>query len=332
MKRLNKPAKLNTSNGINTVAQCMANEVRRGQASVLIATTVLNEIKDVTGLTNLCKINENHVETYVDHLLNRVQDENLSPNTACCRISALNRVLDYSKRDDLKVSAKENGIERTRNDASDKSNDRQTNAAYQEWLSERAKTDPRYENLLRSRELQTELGLRARESYGVKAKDKNPASGSVHLGRADCTKNGRDRNISITSNSQREALGKAKEWAKSQGQNSLIPNNYTLAEWRTFANDTMRQFNKEHGTSLNNHGERHFYAHQRFNHLWQERTGHNLQCPAVMGMEREQWYEHAKEQTGLTDQELKKLDNEIRLQVSEDLGHSRVSITKTYLG
>jgi len=41
---------------------------------------------------------------------------------------------------------------------------------------------------------------------------------------------------------------------------------------------------------------------------------------------------NAKEQTGLSDKELKDLDKEIRLQGSENLGHSRVSITKTYLG
>jgi len=331
MIRLNKPAKLNNMNGIKTVARCMAGEVRRGQASVKIATTVLREIKEVTGLTNLCKINETHVSDYVDHLVNRADNDEISRNTACFRFSALNRVLDYSERNDLKVSASENGIRRTETDASDKSNDRQTNEVYKEWLAGKAQADSRYENLLRSRELQTEYGLRARESYAVRATDKNPVSGNIHLGKPDCTKNSRDRDISITRDSQMEAFEKARAWVESQGQRSLIPNDYTLEKWRTFANDTMRQFNKEHGTELNNHGERHYYAHERYNELYKEK-GYDIQCPAEKQMERDDWNEYAKEQTGLSDKNMMELDNEIRLQVSEDLGHSRVSITKTYLG
>ena len=93
----------------------------------------------------------------------------------------------------------------------------------------------------------------------------------------------------------------------------------------------MRQFNKEHGTELNNHGERHYYAHERYKELYKEKN-HDLQCPAEKQMERDDWNEYAKEQTGLSDKNMMELDNEIRLQVSEDLGHSRVSITKTYLG
>jgi len=49
-------------------------------------------------------------------------------------------------------------------------------------------------------------------------------------------------------------------------------------------------------------------------------------------MERKEWVEYAKQETGLSEKEIKDLDKKIRLQVSEDLGHSRVSITKTYLG
>lgn len=227
MARLHKPEKLNTPAKIHTVAEWMAREVRRGSASVTIAETVLREIKAVTGLTNLGKITEGDVKGYVDHLKNRVDDENLSPNTACFRFSALNRILDYSHRDDLKVSAKHNGIERTKTDASDKSNNRHDNEVYKEYLADKAKTDPRYENLLHSRELQGDnSGLRARESYAVKVAEKNPASVSVHLDRKDCTKNGRERDIPITRESQREAWERAKAWAESQGQKSLIPNNY----------------------------------------------------------------------------------------------------------
>jgi len=39
-----------------------------------------------------------------------------------------------------------------------------------------------------------------------------------------------------------------------------------------------------------------------------------------------------KLETGLGQKDLLALEKQVRLAVSEDLGHSRVSITKTYLG
>ena len=331
MIKLNKPTKLTNDNKVKCVAKSITSKYRRGTAHTNIVVTTLNDLHRETGLTNLCKIEEELVREYTSSLVNRVDDEKISPSTATNRISALNRILEYSQRNDLRVSAKEYGLNKEQIDATNKANDRTQAAEYLSWLLEKGKDDPRYMNLYHSRTLQAEHGLRARESYAIKVASKDDKGGKLNLGKPDCTKNSRPRAIEVTRESQWQALVDAKAWAIPQGQKSLIPNDYNLKQWMDFANNTLKQFNRETGYSLNNHGERHFFAHERYKELWQEK-GHDIKCPAEMGMERNEWSEYAKQETGLSQKDLKELDNQIRLAVSEDLGHSRVSITKTYLG
>ncbi len=52
----------------------------------------------------------------------------------------------------------------------------------------------------------------------------------------------------------------------------------------------------------------------------------------VTGLEKEDWMEYAREATGLSREEVKSLDLEIRLEVSNELGHARIDITNAYLG
>jgi hypothetical protein len=331
MVKLNKPAKLTNGNKVKCVARGISSESRRGTENPKVVVTTLNEMHRETGIKNLCKIEEELVREYVNVLVNRVDNEEIEPGTATNRISALNRILEYAERNDLRVSAKEYGLSKQQTDPTNKANDRTQAAAYRSWLQDKGQNDPRYMNLYHSRTLQAEFGLRARESYAVKIASKNTTGGKLILGRPDCTKNSRSREVEITKESQGQAVASAKAWGISQGQRSLIPEGYTLKQWMDFANNTLRRFNVETGYGLNNHGERHYYAHERYKELWQKQ-GHDVKCPAEMGVEREDWLEHMKLETGLGQKDLLALEKQVRLAVSEDLGHSRVSITKTYLG
>ena len=51
-----------------------------------------------------------------------------------------------------------------------------------------------------------------------------------------------------------------------------------------------------------------------------------------MGKFGNEWREYAAAETGLSKEEVRKLDREIRLAVGEELGHHRIDITNAYLG
>ena len=110
MVKLNKPAKLTTGNKVKCVARSISSEFRRGTELPKVVVTTLNEMHRKTGVTNLCKIEEELVREYVNVLVNRVDNEEIEPGTATNRISALNRILEYAERNDLRVSAKEYGL------------------------------------------------------------------------------------------------------------------------------------------------------------------------------------------------------------------------------
>ena len=323
--------KISNGRKANFTASCIAARNNRGAATTARITTVLNDLREQTGIGTIKKIDPEISEQYANSLLNRVDEEKINPGTAVEYISAYNVVCRDQGKPELCIKGSEWGFKKESVSIKDKSNNMEDEKNYRAALAEMGKADPWYQNLYYSRYLQTDIGDRARESYATKIADKALDSDKVHLGKEDCTKNSRDRDVPITKDSQRAILKEAQEWVKSQGQRSLIPNECSLKEWKNFANKTLVQYNKENCTSLNNHGNRHYYAHERYKELWQKK-GYDIKCPAEKGMERPEWKEYAMQETGLDKKELDNLEKEIRLEVSENLGHSRIDITKTYLG
>ncbi|WMS89291.1 phage integrase N-terminal domain-containing protein [Pleionea litopenaei] len=156
-----------------------------------------------------------------------------------------------------------------------------------------------------SLELQREFGLRREES--MKFQPSYADQGDFIRLKASWTKGGRERVVPITSESQRTALDKAHKIA---GRGSLIPpNKKYIQQLRLYEKHTS-----EVGLSKL-HGLRHEYAQRRYCEL----TG--WKAPVAGGPSSKQ----------LT-AEQKQLDRSVRLQISEELGHSREQITTVYLG
>ncbi len=121
------------------------------------------------------------------------------------------------------------------------------------------------------------------------------------------TKGGRPREIPIRSQHQREVLNAAKAFAKN---GSLIPARKSYREHlMTWEYQTRRA-----GLSKT-HGLRHAYAQLRYEEL----TGRK--APILGGTSARELHSELKEQ-----------DHQARLQIALELGHSRTSITNTYLG
>ncbi len=128
----------------------------------------------------------------------------------------------------------------------------------------------------------------------------------LQLKRSWC-KGGRERQIPIRTPAQRAVLEEAKRLA---GNNSMIPpyKSYRehLAKW---------QYETTKAGISRTHGLRHAYAQHRYEEL----TG--WKSPAAGGPLR----------AALTEQQ-QDVDFRARMQVTQELGHSRIDITNVYLG
>lgn len=151
-------------------------------------------------------------------------------------------------------------------------------------------------------ELCRELGLRSKEASLINAqKTLKDASETGRVRISEGTKGGRDRDIEITSQRQIDAISRA---AAAQGNwHSMIPRDQSWKQWR---DGELRDAREAMGGL---HELRAAYACERY----QDLTGRGAPCLGVKPLR--------------TDSE-----REARQLISEELGHNRIGITRSYLG
>ena len=156
-----------------------------------------------------------------------------------------------------------------------------------------------------SLELQQAFGLRREEA--IKFRPGFADRGDHILLKASWTKGGKERSVPIRNNAQRELLDRIR---RQVGNGSLIPADRSYVQQlriyeRLTANAGLSRM----------HGLRHAYAQQRY----QELTG--WLPPAAGGPTSRQ-----------LSPEQRLLDQQARLTISHQLGHSRIQIVSVYLG
>ncbi len=156
-----------------------------------------------------------------------------------------------------------------------------------------------------SLKLQQQFGLRREEAMKLQPVWADCGS-YLQLKRSWC-KGGRERQIPIRTPAQRVVLDEAKRLA---GNNSMIPPHKSyrehLAKW---------QYETTKAGISRTHGLRHAYAQSRYEEL----TG--WKSPAAGGPFR----------AALTEMQ-RETDFRARMQVTQELGHSRIDIVNVYLG
>lgn len=178
-----------------------------------------------------------------------------------------------------------------------------TDKAFQ--LTEAQKEDlPRYLNL--SARLQEEFGLRREESAKFTL---SKAEHDDHIRLvASWTKGGRARSIPILNNRQRTLLDDIRSYAPKR---SLIPPQMNYNQYLSHRNYILA------GAQIPaTHGLRYHYAQQRYLELT-----NGMKPPRLGG----------KVNSKLSEEE-KALDEQARLILSSELGHTRIDITRQYLG
>lgn len=167
------------------------------------------------------------------------------------------------------------------------------------------------ENIAQSLRLQDAFGLRREESMKFQpefALDGQWIDNAKYIVlKPTWTKGKRGRTIPISNENQRQELRKAYALAQKNG-GSMIPKEKSYKAHKSNFEAVT------HSLGIGQtHGLRHGYAQTRYLELM------GFDCPAVGGSR------------SLTSEEIAK-DKEIRMLISEELGHSRINITSVYLG
>lgn len=156
-----------------------------------------------------------------------------------------------------------------------------------------------------SLELQAAFGLRREESIKFRV---GVADHGDHVRlRPSWTKGGRGRSVPVVTAAQRELLDRIRAKV---GAGSLIPADMTyVQQLKVWEHQTLA------AGLRNTHGLRHAWAQERYRQLtgWHAPATGEV-AVAVMGTAEQ------------------RLDRRARLQLSQELGHNRIEITKVYLG
>jgi hypothetical protein len=256
------------------------------------------------GINKMENITNEDIVRYGEELADR-----LEPSTAQNYVSAVNTVMKLARGDQaVWVSpTKDCGIPKCDGVATE---NRATSAADHAAILQQV---PERVGVLR--ELERALGFRFKESALANARHMlAEAKNNQMITVTDGTKGGRDREVPISSEHQILVLERA---AAIQDGRSMVPQNTSYIQ---FARECYRQ-------TSHFHGERHAYAQGRYENIA------GVPCPLLANVKHgKPHHEFMAEKLGVSLEQAKQIDQTARMQIAEELGHSRTEITNAYLG
>ena len=295
--------------------------------------TVIREFRTVTEANNLKNIDSETVKNYYDYL----QNCGMSNSTVSNKVSYFNQVLKYAGKSEFKQTAKELNLSRLNDNTTYKGNSAADIKTVNNYFKGIQKIE--FQGLYHASRLQEVAGLRMSESGGIKLLNKSIediANGILKIdGKKDLAKNDRGRIIIIDKYGIKAVL-EARQWLKENGLKDIAASktDSKMTEWSAWS---WRQLDnlKKAGiieSGYHNHGNRHAWANNKYEAEWRERTGAVIEGTAKSQLFGKNWLKYVEMKTGLSAEEIRRIDTEIRLNISQQLGHERLSITSTYLG
>lgn len=235
-------------------------------------------------------------QKHMNYLVSRWQAEGLATSTIKNRVAHLRWLAQKLEKPTIVRSNAELGIEK-------RTYVTQENKAIQLNGREQKIADERIRDALR---LQEAFGLRREEALKFKPELAARDQTCVQLQASWC-KGGRARTVPIRNDDQRALLAEIRD---KYPTGSLIHKDMTYKEMRD------KYDNATKGAGLGKcHGLRHSYAQRRYEELSGQR------CSVQGGLTR-----------GEMTPEQREKDFEIRLKISEELGHGRVDVVAQYIG
>jgi hypothetical protein len=108
--------------------------------------------------------------------------------------------------------------------------------------------------------------------------------------------------------------------AEIQSGRSMIPKEMTYLKFR------QECYQQAKTNEMSFHSERHAFAQKRYRDIV------NAPCPLEAGWEHKGRIAKLAEYLSISETEAKRIDEEARLKISMELGHSRKEISNAYLG
>lgn len=276
-------------------------------------------VKSEFGVTDMRNLEKSHVEAYAEHFVAEVADKKMSASYAHDLLSAVNSVLSQARGDSqLRVTGKDTGMP-SRSGVTTQS--KAISSFYHQDALQRV--DPLRGAIL---DTQRELGLRFEEACKLNAQHAlNEALKNGQVTVKYGTKGGKTRIVRVTHQSQIDALRRG---VSVQQGSSLIPPHQSYAQHQS---ESYRVFTQ---AGVRSHGERHAYAQREYEARWLDKTGvSGIKPPVVVGVRHGlSHHKYLQSKTGLPIDRVKALDDEVRREISKNLGHERPDITNTYLG
>jgi hypothetical protein len=262
------------------------------------------------GISRLEQVTRETVLAYADSL----KSSDLSAATQQNYLSAVNVIMQTARGDnDVRVTGREAGLSSRTNVATE----------YKGHV-ERGELSERTQAIV---DIAREFGLRFEEASKLDARgalQEAQEKGSVTI--SSGTKGGQPRTVPVSSEKQLQTLKNA---AQIQGNNrSMIPADKTYAEHQ-------RECYRE---TSNFHAERHCYANNRYSDLMREKLGIEIKTPVLSDKpEGQSWAQYVASQAYeqgvmLTPETAREFDREVRLEISQELGHHREDVVSAYIG
>lgn len=273
--------------------------------------------KETEGAKIMEHVTRETVISYAKTLVEKVNSGELSAATAQNYLSAVNVVLSLARGDyALRVTAVGDAGLASRSGIAKENK----SVSIADHLAAINKASPALAIML---ELQRELGLRFEESAKIdaqKAYAQAVEKGNVKVEAG--TKGGRVREVPITANSQLVALKVAAEYQAYHRVKSMIAQGQSYKDFRNSAYNEVRGL-----AGVAFHGERHAYAIGRYQGLV------GVAPPVVVGIRKPADHiAYIARTLGISKKDAGVLDYGTRIRISIELGHSRASVTRAYLG
>jgi len=314
------------------IAKAITAKRGNGSASRNKIKTILRELKETTGFKNLHKLDGENIKNFYTYL----QESGLANSTISNKISYFNEIVEYSGKGEFKQTAKELNVSRRNDIYSYKGNSAADMRTVQDYFKQVGKVE--FTGLYHAQRLQELAGLRMAESGGLKLLDKDLRdiqSGILRInGKDDLAKNDRNRVVYLDKKGI-EAVLEARAWAKENGFRDIAESRPgKIKEWTAWSWRQVDSLKKAGIIEANfhNHGNRHVRANVWYEAAWEKRVGIKIEGTAKSGLFDKDWFNYVKMKTGLSKEEIRKIDKDVRHEVSQQLGHERISITSTYLG
>lgn len=326
---------------IRNLARETAKFANRGDGLALKAQSALSDLsqhlRDI-GVRYLEILENGHLESWAEELRERLVDGDLSSSTTSSYVSAVNTVFATHDREDLKLSAKDFGLNRGMKFSNrNLSNSQDSHRAFKAYCNQKYQQtgDIRFIALHHSVSIQRQAGLRFRESTQIKIAIKDLSGLNIHLVKGDGVKNGQNRLFTPT---KMTALREAQEFVKNHSdqfqKGSLIPSEISYRSYKAWAYKRLEKFraaNPEYDY-YRFHGNRHNFAHRQYEKEWILRIGKGIKAPVITGSFGKVHLKEICEKTGLTMQLASTAFKDISLKIAEKLGHHRVESGYSYLG